>query len=84
MSTEERDRTLEERAKGMRIFYQDVLEMIPHYNIEETDALSVFAKILIQAAIMLGDSKQEMLTDMAMLYDIERMLQGNIDKKEIH
>jgi hypothetical protein len=76
------DRTLEQRANGMRTFYKDILMMIPHYDIEETDALSVFAKILIQAAITLGDSKEEMLTDMAMLYDIERMLQGH--NKELH
>lgn len=68
----------------MRQFYRDVLEMIPHYNMDETDALSVFAKILIQAAISLGDSKQEMLTDMAMLYDIEQMLMGNHKDKKIH
>lgn len=80
----ERDRTLEESANGMRMFYKDVLEMIQHYPIEEVDALSVFAKILIQAAISLGDSKQEMLDDMAMLYDIERLLQGNPINKEIH
>ena len=78
----EQDRTLEQRANGMRTFYKDILMMIPHYDIEETDALSVFAKILIQAAITLGDSKEEMLTDMAMLYDIERMLQGH--NKELH
>ena len=78
----EQDRTLEQRANGMRTFYKDILMMIPHYDIEETDALSVFAKILIQAAISLGDSKQEILTDMAMLYDIEKMLQG--DNKELH
>lgn len=82
--SEERDRTLEERAGNMRQFYRDVLEMIPHYNMDETDALSVFAKILIQAAISLGDSKQEMLTDMAMLYDIEQMLMGNHKDKQVH
>jgi hypothetical protein len=78
----DQDRTLQDRAIGMRTFYKDILLMIPHYEIEETDALSVFAKILIQAAISLGDSKQEILTDMAMLYDIEQMLQGN--NKELH
>ena len=78
----DQDRTLEGRANGMRTFYKGILMMIPHYDIEETDALSVFAKILIQAAISLGDSKQEMLTDIAMLYDIEQMLQGN--NKELH
>ena len=82
--SEERDRTLEERAGDMRQFYRDILEMMPHYNITETDALSVFAKILIQAAISLGDSKQEMLTDMAMLYDIEQMLMGRTKDAKIH
>ena len=82
--SEERDRTLEERAGDMRQFYRDILEMMPHYNISDTDALSVFAKILIQAAIALGDSKQEMLTDIAMLYDIEQMLMGRTKDAKIH
>lgn len=76
------DRTLEEKALGMRRFYADIQDLVPHYNITQIDALSVYAKILVQAAIHYGDSKEEMLRDMSIIYDFEKML--TTEPKETH
>ncbi len=76
------DRTLEKKVQGMRQFYKDLIDMVPHYNITQHDALSVYAKLLIQAAIFHGDSKEEMLRDMAMLYDFEKFI--STTPKDIH
>lgn len=76
------DRTLEEKVMGMRRFYADIQELAPHYNITQVDALSVYAKILVQAAIYFGDSKEEMLRDLSAIYDYEKML--TTEPKDAH
>jgi len=76
------DRTLEDKVNGMRQFYKDLIDLVPHYNITHSDALSVYAKILVQAAIYFGDSKEEMLRDLSAIYDFEKML--TTEPKEKH